>query len=194
MEEVGNIAMPLPVIECVTMGVSAVVVTEEIVSSGVGMTVFSTIVSIREFTEPDAVVIGVRISVDESRGMLLVVKGGVWATTAVLVLGADVTIGDVGIGVALLMKEVSTLEVVDTEGTKAVFTSADVLITMETNVFEFLWLVSTLDVVDIVGTTAVGIVDGVSTSLIDIPLPSSPVIIPAVSGQIVVQLRSRSRQ
>ena len=36
--------------------------------------------------------------------------------------------------------------------------------------------------------------DGVSMSLIDIPLPSSPIIIPAVSGQIVVQLRSRSRQ
>lgn len=109
MEEVGNTEMSLPVIEGierVTMAVSAEAVTEEIVSGGVGMTVLGNIVSIRELIEPDAVVIGVLISVGESRGMLLVVKGGVWATTAGLVLGADVTIGDVGMGVALLMKEV----------------------------------------------------------------------------------------
>ena len=73
--------------------------------------------------------------------------------------------------------------------------SADVLMAMEANVFEFLWLFSTLEVVDTEGTEAVGTVDdGMSMSLIDIPLPSSPVIIPAVSGQIVVQLRSRPRQ
>ena len=106
MEEVGNTAMPLPAIESVTMSVLAVVVTEEIVSGGVGMTILSNKVSIRELIEPDAVVIGMLISVGESRGMLLVVKGGVWATTAGLVLRADVTIGDVGMGVALLMKEV----------------------------------------------------------------------------------------
>ena len=106
MEEVGNTAMLLPAIESVTMSVLAVVVTEEIVSGGVGMTILSNKVSIRELIEPDAVVIGMLISVGESRGMLLVVKGGVWATTAGLVLGADVTIGDVGMGVALLMKEV----------------------------------------------------------------------------------------
>lgn len=106
MEEVGNTEMPLSAIESVTMSALAVVVTEEIVSSGVGMTILSNKVSIRELIEPDAVAIGMLISVGESRGMLLVVKGGVWATTAGLVLGADVTIGDVGMGVALLMKEV----------------------------------------------------------------------------------------
>ena len=109
MEEVGNTEMSLPVtegIERVTMAVSAEAVTVEIVSGVVGMTVLSNIVSIRELIEPNTVVIGMLISVGESRGMLLVVKGGVWATTAGLVLGADVTIGDVGMGVALLMKEV----------------------------------------------------------------------------------------
>ena len=106
MEEVGNTEMPLSAIESVTMSALAVVVTEEIVSSGVGMTILRNKVSIRELIEPDAVAIGMLISVGESRGMLLVVKGGVWATTDGLVLGADVTIGDVGMGVALLMKEV----------------------------------------------------------------------------------------
>ena len=73
--------------------------------------------------------------------------------------------------------------------------SADILMAMEANVFEFPWMFSTLEVVNTEGTEAEGAVeDGMSMSLIDIPLPSSPVIIPAVSGQIGVQLRSRSRQ
>ena len=68
-------------------------------------------------------------------------------------------------------------------------TESDVLITMERNVFKFL---STLEVVDVDVTKAVETVDnGMSTPF---PLPSSPVIIPAVSEQIVVQLCLRSRQ
>ena len=153
------------------------------------------------------VVDAIGIVVDDTKvmvvGILKLTEAVCSSITPVVIDGTTVLTSVISADVLVTMEAnvfefprlVSTLEVVDMEGTKAVFTSADVLITVETNVFEILWLVSTLEVVDIVGTAAVGIVnDGMSISLIDIPLPSSPVIIPAVSGHIVVQLRSRSRQ
>lgn len=83
-----------------TVDVSVVVViAAEIVGCGVDVTVFSIVV---ELSEPDAVVIGMLI---ESKGMLLVVER-VWAKVSMLITGVNMTIGDDGMGVALLMKEV----------------------------------------------------------------------------------------
>ena len=86
-----------------TVGVSAVVViAAEIVGCGVGVTVFSIVVAVRELSEPDAVVVGMLI---ESKGMLLVVER-VWAKVSMLETCVNVTIGDDGMGVALLTEEV----------------------------------------------------------------------------------------
>ena len=81
---------------------AAVVIAAEIVGCGVGVTVFSIVVAVKELSEPGAVVIGMLI---ESRGILLVVER-VWAKVSMLVTGVNLTIGDDGMGVALLMKEV----------------------------------------------------------------------------------------
>ena len=138
--------------------------------------------------------------VADCSSIILVIDGTIVLTS---VISVDVLIAT-ETNIFEFPRLLSTLEVVGMEGTKAVLISvisadvlitmatADVLITMETNVFEFL---STLEVVAMEGTKAVGTVDdGMSSSLIDIPLPSSSIIIPAVSGQIVVQDCSRSRQ
>ena len=78
------------------------------ISAAVVAVVFSVAVAVRELSEPDAVVLEILISVAESRGMLLVVEG-VWAKIseiAWLATGVNIPLGGIGMGVALLMKEV----------------------------------------------------------------------------------------
>lgn len=142
-------------------------------------------------------------------GMLILIVADCSSIILVVINGTTVLTSVISADILIAMETnmfefpwlLSTLEVVGMEGTKAVLTSVisadvlitmatvDVLITMETNMFEF------LEVVAMEGIRTVGTVDdGMSNSLTDIPLPSSTIIIPAVSGQIVVQVCSRSRQ
>lgn len=89
-----------------TVDVSAAVVTETIVGCGVGMTVFSIVAEIGKLTEPRTVVVGMFVSVSESRGMLPVVKG-VWAKVSETIgVATGGNVSSVGMGVALLMEEI----------------------------------------------------------------------------------------
>ena len=110
-EEGGStISLPIDVVVTIckelsdTVDVSAEVITVEIIGCEVGTTEFSiVVVVVKELTELDAITIGMLVSVPESERSLLVVEE-VKAEIVGPAVGVNMATGDVGEGVALLMK------------------------------------------------------------------------------------------
>ena len=140
-----------------------------------------------------AVVLAIdRLVKDIDSGSVTSCKVGVELTISIVVDDTKVMV----VGISIVIVVSGSITLVDVNGTTVVPSaiSVDVVMTMEMSVFELPRVFSTLDKVDMKETEVTGDVDdGKSISLTDIPLPSSA-IIPAVSGQVAVQLRSKSRQ